>query len=71
MILTLDFVAKRYGMLPSQLLREGTSLDIIIADAAQGYQNQQAAQAQNPSSTANHGLTEEQMLAMVAATRNS
>lgn len=46
MILTLDFVAQRYGMLPSQLLREGSSLDFVIADAAQGYANKRQAEAQ-------------------------
>jgi hypothetical protein len=65
MILSLDFVAQRYGVLPSQLLREGSSIDILIADAAQGYINQK----QNPSaanSIDNYGLTQEQMLDMVA-----
>jgi hypothetical protein len=39
MMLTLDFVAERYGMLPSQVLREGSSIDFVVADAAQGYAN--------------------------------
>lgn len=65
MMLTLDFVAQRYGVLPSALLAQGNSLDIVIADAAQGYRNRQQAKA-NGTVDANHGLTEEQMLAMVA-----
>jgi hypothetical protein len=64
-MLTLDFVAQRYGVLPSTLLAQGNSLDIIIADVAQGYRNKQQAKA-NGQVEPNHGLTEEQMLAMVA-----
>ena len=36
--MTLDYVANRYGVLPSQVLREGNSLDVLIADTYQGYQ---------------------------------
>jgi hypothetical protein len=46
MILMLDFVAERYGMLPSQVLKEGNSLDFVIAEAAQGYKNKTQAEAQ-------------------------
>lgn len=35
----LDFVSQRYGILPSKLLAEGSSIDMIVADCAQGYQN--------------------------------
>ena len=45
MILTLDMVAQRYGILPSRLLVEGSSLDIVIADAAQGFTNQKQEEA--------------------------
>lgn len=69
MMLTLDFVSQRYGVLPSTLLRDGNSLDIVIADLAQGYRNRQQARA-NGQPDGNHGLTEEQMLAMVEQTRN-
>jgi hypothetical protein len=37
--MSIDFVAQRYGILPSQLLRDGNSLDMLVADTAQGYQN--------------------------------
>lgn len=63
MILTLDFVANRYGMLPSQLLRMGDSLDIIIADTAQTYRNKLQAQENGE---IQHNLSEEEMLAMIA-----
>jgi hypothetical protein len=37
--LTLDFVAKRYGVLPSMVLRSGDSVDYKIADLAVRYEN--------------------------------
>lgn len=45
MILALDFVAQRYGMLPSQLLDQGSSLDIIVAQQAQSYTNRKQEEA--------------------------
>lgn len=36
--LTVDFVAQRYGVLPSVLLKSGSSLDFKIADLAVRYQ---------------------------------
>lgn len=37
--LTVDFVAKRYGCLPSQVLKSGDSIDIKIAALAVAYEN--------------------------------
>jgi hypothetical protein len=34
-----DFVAKRYGMLPSELLVRANTFDIMIAETAVGYEN--------------------------------
>lgn len=42
MIMMLDFVAQRYGILPSQLMLQGSSFDIFIAEMAQRYQNRVA-----------------------------
>jgi hypothetical protein len=36
--LTLDFVAKRYGKLPSEVLESGSSIDIQIANLAVSYE---------------------------------
>lgn len=65
-MLTLDFVARRYGMLPSHLLREGSSLDFVIADAAQGYENFLRERAEKGNNTPiAPDLTEDQMLDMI------
>jgi hypothetical protein len=38
MILTLDNLGKRYGMLPSQVLTQASTFDLVIMDAAMGYE---------------------------------
>ena len=70
MMMTLDFVAQRYGVLPSELLERGNSLDIIIADKAQSYMNELQKQAQAKSSGHSYTkpapeLSEKEMLDML------
>lgn len=35
----MDFIARRYGTLPSIILEKGSSLDIQVAEIAVGYEN--------------------------------
>lgn len=42
----MDFVAKRYGILPSQLLASGASIDFQIADLAVKYESWAKASAE-------------------------
>lgn len=35
----MDFIAKRYGVLPSELLAKGSSIDIHVAEIGVGYEN--------------------------------
>lgn len=62
----LDGVAQRYGVLPSELLDKGNSLDITIATLAQEYVNRKTAEANGETvvKTAPK-LTVEEMQAMV------
>ncbi len=62
----LDGVAQRYGVLPSELLDKGNSLDITIATLAQEYVNRKTSEA-NGQSVAKTAptLTVEEMQAMV------
>ena len=39
MILTIDNLGKRYGMLPSTVLQQATTFDLVIMDAAMAYEN--------------------------------
>lgn len=41
LILSLDTMAQRYGVLPSQLMNSATTFDMYIMDAALSYQNYQ------------------------------
>jgi hypothetical protein len=67
----LDGVAQRYGVLPSELLDKGNSLDITIATLAQEYVNRKTAEANGESvvKTARK-LTVEEMQAMIDRVRN-
>lgn len=53
MLLTIDRVAERYGMLPSQVLVAGTTYDLQVANTAVAYlykQEQDARQQQQKQS---------------------
>lgn len=67
MIVVVDFVAQRYGVLPSQLIAVGSSLDVVVAQTAQDYLNKQQARAQGSNQTPNvPELSEKEMLDMIA-----
>lgn len=38
MLLTIDSMASRYGMLPSEILQKATTFDLVMMDAAMGFQ---------------------------------
>lgn len=63
----IDHVAKRYGVLPSQLLKNGDSLDILCAELGQKWENEQHERANGVQSgvTPPPNLTQDEMLAMV------
>ncbi len=39
MIILIDTMAERYGMLPSQVMAKANTFDIFVADTAIGYRN--------------------------------
>lgn len=39
MILMVDGLAKRYGLLPSEVLNKSTTMDLYIMDAAMSFEN--------------------------------
>ncbi len=66
--MTIDFAAKRYGVLPSQLLREGDTLDLECANVAVAYEtycrdNPEQAKVNK------HGLTQDQMRSQLESVR--
>ena len=38
MILTIDNIGKRYGLLPSQVLSQATTFDLVVMDAAMSFE---------------------------------
>lgn len=72
-MLTLDFVAKRYGLLPSEVLTKGTTFDLYVSDIAVRYQNWlQDKHSGKPmkSSQQNFGYSQEQLKAMLDRARS-
>lgn len=45
MILAIDTLGSRYGKLPSEILRDATTFDMVIMDAAMTYINQRSKQS--------------------------
>lgn len=74
-MLLLDFVSKRYGKLPSEVMATGNTFDFYIADLAANYQSWHYEQSK---SNSNNGvnrappvpkLSQEEMLAMIERVR--
>lgn len=62
----LDAVAQRYGVLPSELLQKGNSLDITIANLAQEYVNRKNAETNGQSIPKRApNLSQDEMQAMI------
>ena len=47
LVLVIDALGKRYGMLPSQVMQQANTFDIFIMDAAITYENHQHEKAMN------------------------
>ncbi len=66
MVLVIDSLGKRYGMLPSQVMREANTFDIFIMDAALTYENHQHEKSLNKNKNAAPkkvtAVTDEEML---------
>lgn len=71
-MLTVDFIAKRYGKLPSEVMAQATTFDLTVGQLAVDYQNytydvekrKQSGQAMPAPK-----LTQEQMLDMIKRTK--
>jgi hypothetical protein len=68
MVLTIDTLGKRYGMLPSEIMKKGSTWDIFVMDAALSYEqhkNDEAMKKYNNQhiEAENKPLTDETMMA--------
>ena len=69
MILTIDTLAERYKMLPSEVLSRSTTFDLYVMDAAMSYHNYQTRKANNNGVAPAPELTQEEMLELIRKTR--
>lgn len=46
MVLLLDQMAKRYGLLPSEVMNKGSTFDMVIMDMAMTYEHHQHEKSQ-------------------------
>jgi hypothetical protein len=65
----LDFISKRYGKLPSEVLRSGSSLDIFVAEIAVGYQNYQQRKQKGQAPDIKNKYSEKELLDMIKRAR--
>lgn len=64
--LTIDSVCKRYGLLPSEFLNRGNSLDLYVADIAQQFETYVHKKHTNKTEVPEVPvLSESEMLAMI------
>ena len=70
MIIMLDSMAERYGLLPSEVIRRGDTLDISVMTAAIAYRNEQMEKASDPNYTPKQKEpSQSEMLAMLERVR--
>ena len=61
MALTVDAMAERYGKLPTEILRDASTVDLIIFDVALSYKNHQQRKQQNGGKTEAQDISLEEM----------
>ena len=67
MMLTLDNMAERYSLLPSEILRRADTLDLEILDVSAKFSHYKETDKYKD----NHGYTEKSLLAMIDRVEDS
>lgn len=62
MVMLIDTVAERYGMLPSEVMSRANTFDVFIADTAIGYRNLIQERAMNGGKDVIPELTEQELM---------
>ena len=62
MIMLVDTLSERYGMLPSEVIRRANTFDVFIADTAIGYRNAVQERAMSGDKKTPPKLSEQTML---------
>ena len=67
-LLQIDGLGKRYGLLPSEILKRATTIDLYVMDAVMSWEDYQH-KKQNNKNLVPH-LTQDQMLEILGKTKN-
>jgi hypothetical protein len=63
MLLSIDAIGKRYSLLPSEVMEKASTFDLVVLDAALGYQSYIQDKAEGKKQTPK--LSQEEMMAMM------
>jgi hypothetical protein len=63
-IMQIDGLGKRYGLLPSEVLRKADTFDLYVIDAALTYENYQHKKAMNKGQVPAEAYSTDQLLEM-------
>jgi hypothetical protein len=69
MIMLIDTLSERYGMLPSEVIGHANTFDVFIADTAIGYRNVVQERAMNGDKKPTPKLSEKDMMAALERVR--
>lgn len=69
MLLSIDAIGKRYSLLPSEVLEKASTFDLVVLDAALGYQSYIQDKAEGKKQTPK--LSQEEMMAALERVRNN
>ena len=67
MLLSIDALGKRYSLLPSEVMSKASTFDLVVLDAALGYQTYIQDQADGKKATPK--LSQEEMMAAMERVR--
>jgi hypothetical protein len=69
MIMLIDTLSERYGMLPSEVITRANTFDVFVADTAIGYRNAVQERAMNGDKKPTPKLSEQTMMAALERVR--
>jgi len=69
MIMLVDTLSERYGILPSEVMLRANTFDVFIADTAIGYRNAVQERAMNGDKKPTPKLSEQTMMAALERVR--
>jgi hypothetical protein len=69
MIMLIDTLSERYGILPSEVMTRANTFDVFVADTAIGYRNAVQERAMNGDKKTVPKLSEKDMLAALDRVR--